>query len=232
MKILLLLVFVSIVNAKKCNDGLANIHNLISTLYDYINHMETQVRVQYYQFHADRLNTITSQLAFLKSLQNGFFAESCNYQLIDEGRGIYLSSIEYFHVITKNVFYAVKSSVDDLRNQNLNIIYLFLQNHNNFVESIAQQSINLLSDGKDCVMTMENDIKTYFDTTVRKLMEGMRRAAQTDPLNVPTIGGLRGNLQGSFGQLAYYSRAYFGGTSRLSNQRSNETVANNYNNVR
>lgn len=231
MRYLIILILISSACAKQCSDGIVDIHNLITTLYDYTNLMETTIRIQYNQFHTERLNAINNQMAFLKTLQQGFNSETCKYQGIEEGYGIYLSANEYINVVRKNVFYALKSAIDDLRNDNLNLIFLFLNYHNDMVDRIAQQSKNLFSDGKVCVMNLENEIKTFFDTTIRKLMEAMRSAANTSPLAVNSIRTAQGTLQNTCRQISHYSRAYFGGTGSGSSKQSNDTVANNYNTV-
>ncbi|KAG5677296.1 hypothetical protein PVAND_007065 [Polypedilum vanderplanki] len=229
MRYLIILILISSACAKQCNDGIVDIHNLITSLYDYTNLMETTIRVQYNQFHTERLNAINSQMSFLKTLQNGFNTETCKYQGVEEGYGIYISSNEYINVVRKNVFYALKSAIDDLRTDNLNLIFSFLNYHNDMVDKIAQQSKNLFSDGKICVINLEIEIKTFFDTTVRKLMEAMRAAANSSPLAAQSIRNAQGTLQNTVRQISYYSRAYFGGTGSGSSKQSNDTVAFNYN---
>lgn len=231
MKFSLILILVAIANAKKCNDGISDVHGFISFLYDYIANLETIVRVQYNTYHGQRLAEISNQFSFIKILQNNFFTETCNYQLVEEGAGIYQAINEYFNVIKKNLYNGIKSSVDDLRDANLNVIYQFMQDHNIFADHIAELSTNMFDEGKLCVIHTEQDTKNFFDMSVRKLMEAIRSAGQTASLTVASVRTLRANLQASFGQIAHNSRAHFGGTQRGSTRQSNETVARNYNNV-
>jgi hypothetical protein len=216
----------------KCNDGFADIHGTITSLYDHINMMETTLRVQYNNFHAERLNAINLQMTFLKTLQSDFFTNTCKYQSVEEGYGIYISLNEYINVVRKNVFYALKSAIDDLRTDNLNMVYLFQVYHADMVEKIAQLSKNLFNDGKLCVILLEKDIKIYFDTTVKKLMDAMRAAAQTNPLTVQSVKTLQLNILKNTRQIALNSKTHFGFIQAASNKAYNETAANNYNNVR
>jgi hypothetical protein len=222
MRLFIFLIFVTLASAE--------IHNLITSLYDMYNTVETSMREQYNNFASTRLNTINGQMAPLKKLSCSFQQNVFQYQFVDEGNGIFTTAVEYISVVRKNVFYSLKSAIDDLRNDNLNILFQFQQYNAEFVEKISQLSKNLFAGGKKCVLLMEPEIQGYFDNTLKKLMDAMKGAANTNSLAVQSVRTQTQQLQQKCQQL--FNKNPFNGIQIRSTKESNETVANNYNAVR
>lgn len=222
-----LLMLISRSQSEKIND----IHILISNIQEYGALMETSLRAQFNTFHNDKIKTISNLLTSLKNLQNTMPTDLNKYDGIDTGMNIFHSSNELWISIKKNVVYSVKSSMDDAKISQSNILYDFIMYINDFIDKVALGSKNLFNDGKGCVMEMEKEFKDFIDLGSSKFMECLRTSLTKKPINPQKYTTFVNAASVPIQAIVYKLKEPFWYIWAYSTQQQNDTAAEKFNTV-
>jgi len=172
------LVFYSNSCLEKTND----IHILISNLEDAVIETEMSLRIKFYSYIGDRVKRIGNILKGVKNLQNILPSDLCKYESVDVGLSIVHSMNNFIDTVRKNVLYAIRSSLDDVRDDQSNSLANFIIYIHDFIDTIGLQSKSLFNDGKGCVMKMEGDIKMFMDVGSKEFMECLQNVSISHPI--------------------------------------------------
>ena len=180
--LLLVIVLQLIHNSNSYSEKVNDIHILLTNIQDAGILMETSLRAQYYTFLGDKVKSIGTLLGGLKNLQHDLPTDLSKYQSIDVGLNIIHAMSNFIHIVRKNVLYSVKSSLDDAKTDQSNILYDFIMYIYDFIDKIGVGSKNLFNDGKGCVMDLEGEIKSFIDLSSKKFMECQKNVSISNPL--------------------------------------------------
>lgn len=205
IKLFNILIFLSFVvhNSNSCSDKINDIHILLTNIQDAGSLMETNLRAQYNTFLGDRIKSIGTLLGSLKTLQNDLPTDLCKYQSIDVGLNIIHAMNNFIDIVRKNVLYSVKSSLDDAKTDQSNILYDFIMYIYDFIDMIGVGSKNLFNDGKGCVMDLEGEIKSFIDLSSKKFMECLKNVSLSNPIQPIKFKAYQDNLTLTIKTISY-----------------------------
>lgn len=184
MKIIVIILAVAALT-QQCSDFLNDIHSFISTISDVFSTTEANIRVQYNLIHMDRIKTVSSQVSMLKNIQNEVPTNLCKYSKVEDSVNMLNIGQDLVNNMRKNLIYAVRASFEEMRNDHSNIIYAHLVMMQDFLEDCAEPSKSYFTDGKTCVMALENNIKTFLETSANRIVQCMKSTTTTSPLQHP-----------------------------------------------
>lgn len=228
-------VFVAIAVLNTCNSyDHVDANSFYHSLYDYVNAMEANIRVQYNTLNGERFRAISTQLNILKTLQSGMPTDMGKYADfgITEGIDIYQSMNELINSVRYNGLFAAKSALDDMKNDHLSLLYNFVMSHVDLVDQISFKSKNFFVNGKMCVIAMEKDLQTHFETTAKKYMDCLKNTFLTYNLQPSSFKNYQPNLTTTFALLTYNIKLPFFTVGSYSSRSTNETAAINFNTVK
>jgi len=179
---LLIIFSLLIFYSNSCSEKINDIHILITNLEDAVVVTEMSLRIKFYAFISERVKRIGTLLNGLKTLEDILPSDLCKYQSVDVGLNILHSMNIFIDVVRKNVLYAVKSSLDDARDDQSNSLANFIIYIHDFIDMIGLQSKNLFNDGRGCVMEMEGEIKNFMDVGSKKFMECLQNVSISRPI--------------------------------------------------
>ncbi|XP_070507404.1 uncharacterized protein [Chironomus tepperi] len=165
--------------------------------------METNLRAQYNTFLGEKVKSIGTLLGGLKTLQNELPTDLCKFPSIDVGLNIIHAMNNFIDIVRKNVLYSVKSSLDDAKTDQSNILYDFIMYIYDFIDMIGVGSKNLFNDGKGCVMDLEGEIKSFVDLSAKKFMECLKNVSISSPIQPVKFKTYQDNLTLTIKTISY-----------------------------
>ena len=228
---LLVLTSFLVCHSNSCSDKIYDIHNFLTDAQDAGTMMETNIRVQYNSFIGDRVKSVGTILNGFKTLQDGLPADLCKYQSIELGLNIIHAMNVFINVVRKNVLYSVKSSLDDAKTDQSNILYDFITYINDFIDLLGVGSKNLFNDGKGCVVDMKGEIDKFLDVSSKKFMECLKTASITIPVVPTKFLTYQSNLMLTIRTISYNLQVPFYYTWMYTTKLQNDTNAEKLNKV-
>lgn len=224
----IILAFASL--SQQCSDFIHDIHSFINTIGDVFSTTEANMRIQYNTIHAERVKTVATQMAMLKNMQNNLPENLCKYQKVEDSVNMLNIGQELVGDVRKNLIYAVRASFEDMRNDHSNIVYNHLVMVQDFLEDCAEPSKSYFTDGKICVMALEPNIKVFLESSANRIIQCMRNATVTTPLQHPKFKVDMGSIEDAYTKHATNIKRPFilpVIIYQYSTKAANETAANN-----
>jgi hypothetical protein len=192
---------------------------------------EMSLRIKFYAIISDRVKKIGTLLSGLKNLQNILPTDLCKYQSVDVGLNIVHAMNTFIDTVRKNVLYAVKSSLDDARDDQSNILVNFIIYMHDFIDMVGIQSKSLFNDGRGCVMEMEDDVKNFMDTSSKKFIECLQNVSISRPIIPKNFRTYQDDLTLKMRTINYNLRLPFYYIWMYSTTAQNDTAAEKFNDV-
>ncbi|KAL7020197.1 hypothetical protein ACKWTF_011411 [Chironomus riparius] len=226
---LIILIFLLVSYSNSCSDKTNYIHILISNLEDAGTVMEMKLRIQFYGFISDRMKSVGTLLSGLKTLQNLLPTDLCKYQSVEVGINVVHAMNTFIDTVRKNLLYAVKSALDDVRDDQSNSMFNFIIYFNDLVDMIGIQSKSLFNDGRGCVMDMEGEIKKYMDVSSKKVVECFQNVSISRPIIPTNFKTHQDDLNTAMRMINYKLREPFYYIWMYSTKLQNDTAAERFN---
>ena len=233
IKILNILIIISLLiySSNSCSDKINDIHILLTNIQDAGILMETNLRAQYNTFLGERVKSIGTLLGSLKTLQNELPTDLCKYPSIEVGLNIIHAMNNFIDIVRKNVLYSVKSSLDDAKTDQSNILYDFIMYIYDFIDKVGIGSKNLFNDGKGCVMDLEGEIKSFIDLSSKKFMDCLKNVSISNPIIPVKFKSYQDNLTLTIKTISYKFKEPFWYIWVYSTTAQNDFAAEKFNTV-